>query len=61
MRYVSRAPLKAWECWSDDQRVSVPSITVEPTSGKPTGLLDAKGFEIWVEPGPMGFRFKDNG
>ena len=58
MRYV--VVPKAWFSYDDDQPVSVPSMQIEPSTARPTGLLNAKGEQIWAEPDPIGFRFNDN-
>lgn len=54
-RYTSRAP-RSFHCeddWHTDPML--PGVTVDDHEAVFTGLLDAKGEEIWRQPNPMGF------
>lgn len=37
-----------------------PTIQVDPTEPRPTGIIDHLGRDIWVGPEPIGFRFSEN-
>ena len=58
MRYIAK-PATAWWGWDDETPISAPTTQVEPTPAQFTGLLNAQGHQIWVEPDPIGFRFQD--
>jgi hypothetical protein len=58
MRYFTRPT--GWQGWDDDQPAPILSIQIEPSVARPTGLLNARGEQIWAQPDPIGFRFQEN-
>lgn len=56
-RYFTRAAKPLYvetPLWPDSQPL-VPGVQVADHEAAFTGLLDAKGEEIWRQPNPMGF------
>jgi hypothetical protein len=56
-RYITRAAKPGFietPLWGDEEKMR-PHLSVDDHDPVFTGLLDAKGDEIWRAPNPMGF------
>lgn len=56
-RASTYAPLQAEDEWYNDPLL--PHVNVPDHEASFTGLLDSRGEEIWREPNPMGFVWRE--
>ena len=54
-RYTTRPRQFVGDDWPECDNPLLPSLSVDDHEAVFTGLVDAKGEQIWRQPNPMGF------